>query len=59
MMIIDVDVLRLLGEGGLRSLAQLISSTHTKLDSDRSYNNCHKDEAKSYKLQRSSHRQQI
>jgi len=56
---IAVDVLKLLGEGGLRSMAQLISNTHTELDSDPSYNECLKDEAKSYKMQRSSHRQQI
>jgi len=54
-----VDALKLLGEGGLRSMAQLISNTHTKLDSGPSYNDCLKDEAKSYKMQRSSHRQQI
>jgi len=55
---IAVDVLKLLGEGGLRSMAQLISNTHTKLDSGPSYD-CLKDKVKSYKMQRSSHRQQI
>ena len=54
------DVLKLLGEGGLKIMTKLINTiyqTRVALGLHGSYNDCLKKEATSYKMQRPSHNQ--